>query len=487
MGGGGLHHQLKNLCVNTDWKYAVFWKLGNQSQMVMTWEDGYYRDDKEKNNRLESNWFDNMNEHAKEDQYTQDHLALAVANMSNRVYSIGEGIVGKVAATGKHLWISEDQLDNSSCSFNENFNEWKTQFATGIRNLVVVAIVPYGVVQLGSSYTIAEDLTLVNFIKEVFYELQRSSMTSTDCSPYLESYHTIDLQTDLSTSSGPARVPKDVNNKKLVAETKINESYEFRGGCELYESLGPAFYKQKKSSEWKTMVAETQTVTETFEETSSSCLLTQRSGSENILEAVVASACCSDSDGKKSTSFGQPVKVGKKRARAGQSCRPRPRDRQLIQDRIKELRQLVPNGSKCSIDALLERTIEHMLFMQRMMKHADKLDKCAEFKLRPFSREQGSSWIMEVGSDLNVCPIIVENIGIDGQMSVEMMSNECVHILEITEFIRSLGLTILRSATDAYGDKIWMRFVVEGENNIKLHRMNVLWSLLQKMELKTKT
>lgn len=41
-----------------------------------------------------------------------------------------------------------------------------------------------------------------------------------------------------------------------------------------------------------------------------------------------------------------PVKINKKRARPGESCRPRPRDRQLIQDRIKELRELIPNGSK---------------------------------------------------------------------------------------------------------------------------------------------
>lgn len=41
-----------------------------------------------------------------------------------------------------------------------------------------------------------------------------------------------------------------------------------------------------------------------------------------------------------------PVKLSKKRSRPGESSRPRPRDRQLIQDRIKELRELVPNGSK---------------------------------------------------------------------------------------------------------------------------------------------
>lgn len=39
-------------------------------------------------------------------------------------------------------------------------------------------------------------------------------------------------------------------------------------------------------------------------------------------------------------------KVTRKRARPGESTRPRPKDRQLIQDRIKELRGIIPNGSK---------------------------------------------------------------------------------------------------------------------------------------------
>jgi hypothetical protein len=40
------------------------------------------------------------------------------------------------------------------------------------------------------------------------------------------------------------------------------------------------------------------------------------------------------------------VKVIKKRARPGESTRPRPKDRQQIQDRVKELREIVPNSAK---------------------------------------------------------------------------------------------------------------------------------------------
>jgi hypothetical protein len=38
--------------------------------------------------------------------------------------------------------------------------------------------------------------------------------------------------------------------------------------------------------------------------------------------------------------------TNKKRCRPGENPRPRPKDRQLIQDRIKELRELVPSGAK---------------------------------------------------------------------------------------------------------------------------------------------
>lgn len=43
-------------------------------------------------------------------------------------------------------------------------------------------------------------------------------------------------------------------------------------------------------------------------------------------------------------------KVVKKRARPGESTRPRPKDRQQIQERVKELREIVPNSAKVRID-----------------------------------------------------------------------------------------------------------------------------------------
>ncbi|KAL6966736.1 hypothetical protein U1Q18_032528 [Sarracenia purpurea var. burkii] len=74
-------------------------------------------------------------------------------------------------------------------------------------------------------------------------------------------------------------------------------------------------------------------------------------------------------------------KLNRKRVKHGENPRPRPKDRQMIQDRMKELREIVPNGAKYSIDVLLERTIKHMLFLQSVTKHADKLKQTGESKV----------------------------------------------------------------------------------------------------------
>lgn len=551
MGVSALHQALKTLCVNTDWNYAVFWKLNPRARMMLTCEDAYY----DKNDPSGSKRFDDL----PDEHYAQDLLGLAVA----KIYSLGEGIVGQVAVTDKHLWISGDQIVNDPCLSFEDYDGWKTQFAAGIRTIVVVPVVPHGVVQLGSLKNISEDLKLVNQIREIFLELQ-SSLTGcipSSTSSYNDTVTSVDFRIDpisdldrnrelgMPVSSNPEMLISSDENLESQSETDtmnaLKTSFKFPAGCELYEALGPGFCEQNENPVWRTA--------NEMPGTSGSNLLTPNSGPEHLLEAVVANVCQTDSEfsnpvrwvepepepglndmqtsgsgcysfespflvkddmltstetygsslGFSSASHSrcseprsqEPASVGKKRARPGESGRPRPRDRQLIQDRIKELRELVPNGSKCSIDSLLERTINHMLFMQCVTKHADKIDKYAESKLlgkesgvRGSSiHEQGSSWAMEVGNHLKVCPVTVENIGTNGQMLVEMMCEEGVHFLEIADAIRSLGLTILKGVTEPDGDKIWMCFVVEGLNNRNVHRMDILWLLVQILQSKTKT
>ncbi|GLU03650.1 hypothetical protein SLE2022_208380 [Rubroshorea leprosula] len=738
MGNTDLHQILRSVCLNTVWKYAVFWKLKHRSRMVLTWEDAYY-DKCEQQDPLENKCFTEALEALHGGHYSHDPLGLAVAKMSYHVYSLGEGIVGRVAVSGTHQWIFADKHVNTSCSSFEFCDGWQSQFAAGIRTIVVVAVAPHGVLQLGSLSEVIEDVKVVSHIRDVFSALQDSSVghvnAPIECnlkipiaqpdlpikglasevisldkainkdgrndflpefscfqqgghSSYVfpmsgfcpksavevvNKHEEIKLSTEEGTnllktrsnianlenrdkvgvnlisdrlcegetSSWKSMIVKSEKNvsdnspmssvnffnvaiqaegfgvdhaqftpslhdsalsnrfksddmefcqtevleipessdlkfqkdfEKLESQTGFNQldsmtTLTFTAGCELYEALGPAFLKKSISVDWQAENTEAGANIEMPEGMSSS-QLTLESGSENLLEAVVANVCHNGNnmDGEQSfcrsvpslmtdenmpelssqtkctiNSSGysinqsalmekntqhclnsaefcgamssnafsstcptstcseqlerssEPVKNNKKRTRPGESSRPRPRDRQLIQDRIKELRELVPNGGKCSIDSLLERTVKHMLFLQSITKHADKLNKCAESKMHhnrtgvqgSSNYDQGSSWAVEVGSHLKVCSIIVENLNKNGQMLVEMLCEECSHFLEIAEAIRSLGLTILKGVTEAHGDKTWICFVVEGQNNRIMHRMDILWPLVQILQSKS--
>ncbi|XP_058748680.1 transcription factor bHLH155-like isoform X3 [Vicia villosa] len=669
--GSNLHQLLRSLCFNTHWNYAIFWKLKHcaPNPMILTLEDAYY-DNSDYFGSSENKYCQKALEQIKGGKFSHEALGLAVAKMSNNVYSLGEGVVGQVAVTGKHRWIcADDQVTSSGLSF-EFDDLWQTQFSAGIRTIVVVSVVPLGVVQLGSlikdilkekSSSDIMPACMTNETVDVLMPLQcsgRSSATNSaywemgdnvikhevpelnnDVSPILlqstfdminvehqefgeirplsarecaggsDGYKNMRLESEQNLSSflnnslinndgvsdlihhseksrvDSACFPTDFLEAYVSESDKSHKhckksefwtvpcgkdtSYtqlSFPAGCELHEALGPASLKGSKYMDSLAQVNQDVRIVDMPDTVNPS-----QSTSEHLLEAMVANICHSSnndvnsessfyrskqsaiSSGKKpevsiqnvhtvnpesysidhpslfreekhhclSSSSGvcgvmssqgissicpsacseqlerssEPSKNIKKRARPGESCRPRPRDRQLIQDRIKELRELVPNGAKCSIDSLLERSIKHMLFLQSITKHADKLTKFADSKsklhhveadiLGSSSSDQGSSWAMEVGGHLKVHSILVENLSKNGQMLVEMLCEEWSHFLEIAEAIRSLGLTILKGATKTRDDKMLICFIVEVENNKNVHRLDILWPLVQILQSKS--
>ncbi|KAL8138993.1 hypothetical protein V2J09_004994 [Rumex salicifolius] len=645
--GTHLQHLLRSLCWNTEWNYAVFWKLRSRARMVLTWEDAYY-DSHVNHGHFESKYSRTIGS-LHDGHFPRDFLSLALAHMSYHVYPLGEGFVGQVAVTGKHQWIFADELAVNSLSSSEHFDGWQAQLLAGVQTIVVAAVIPYGVVQLGSLSKVNEDSKHLSHIRDIFSRIQDSSAVRVS-NPMQQSLQTLlhmpDVSYSVDTLHGclldPAKdvtkknsyvplqkqggdfhgailpahiweavglvgnsgivssISENVENSIFVQSVNQNEesevnavqnvtsasqsnvagsqnsydaiisttklgvkgkccspaqsldytllqgvgknlaspaeyncldvltsSFNRSAGSELHEALGPAFLKQSVPSWIEVEKSEPITVSDIADGMEQS-MLTSDTGTDHLLEAVVANFCHKDSTFKRVKSFSsadsllttekmpdpssntshtvgsgcysvgcssileesiqnclnsngfsssspilckdqsfkpiEPAKGNKKRAKPGENCRPRPRDRQLIQDRIKELRDLVPNGSKCSIDSLLERTIKHMFFLQSISKHADTLSNCARSRVHKdagSSYEQGASWAVEVGGHMKICPIVVENLNMNGQLLIEMLCEDCDHFLEIAEAIRGLGMTILKGTTEIQGDKTWIRFVVE--------------------------
>ncbi|CAO2153177.1 unnamed protein product [Urochloa humidicola] len=197
---------------------------------------------------------------------------------------------------------------------------------------------------------------------------------------------------------------------------------------------------------------------------------------------------CESASASNSKGVDTPSKANRKRSRPGESPKPRPKDRQLVQDRIKELRELVPNGAKCSIEGLLEKTVKHMLFLQSVTTNADKLKDSTESKILGDENgslwkdyfEGGATWAFDVGSQSMTCPIIVEDLDRPRQMLVEMLCEDRGIFLEIADFIKGLGLTILRGVMEMRKSKIWARFTVEANRDVT--RMEIFLSLVRLLE-----
>ncbi|XP_027066923.2 transcription factor LHW-like isoform X1 [Coffea arabica] len=193
----------------------------------------------------------------------------------------------------------------------------------------------------------------------------------------------------------------------------------------------------------------------------------------------------------RSTKGSKFTDANKQRARSGENQKPRPRDRQLIQDRIKELRELVPNGTKCSIDGLLDRTIKHMQFLAHVTDQADKIGKHVvkkawnqkDIKLPKVesNTQDGASWALEFENEQQTCPIIVKDLECPGHMLIEMLCNDHGRFLEIADVIHRLELTILKGAMEKRPDEsAWAHFIVEASESF--HRLDIFWPLMQLLQ-----
>ncbi|KAI3851800.1 hypothetical protein MKX03_034155 [Papaver bracteatum] len=174
--------------------------------------------------------------------------------------------------------------------------------------------------------------------------------------------------------------------------------------------------------------------------------------------------------------------IGKRKSKVVDIQKQRPRDRQMIQDRVRELRELVPNGAKCSIDSLLDRTAKHMLYLRNATSQAKKVKQHVNRKVIGRKDLRSSETPSHHnGRDWNVCPVIIEDLDHPRQMLIEVLCEDHKLFLEIAQVLRDLGLTILKGVTEARSNKILAHFVVEVSTGF--NRMDIFWPLMNLLKL----
>ncbi|XP_040943652.1 transcription factor EMB1444 isoform X4 [Gossypium hirsutum] len=469
MAATGLRQLLKSFCTNSPWKYAVLWKLGHQSPMV----------------------------------------------------------VGKVAHTGKHYWVSYDDNFTSKANWtmvDECPEEWLFQFALGIKTIVLIPVLPHGVVQLASLEMVAEDSSITAYIKDRFKcnsihtelpsspissfpeNLEESSTTASMNPLNSEDPNTVDTVNHY-TFHVPGTYLYEILDIECENRINVNNAsfFSFPKGCELHKALlGPPFRRQSNEFLWENE--------DLFSGLKPGSMLAEGSEPDYLLEAVVGHVyegsfhmpnrsntqlpTSSQPQTVESDYYGETQKGPKqssikvRRAKPGDNPKARPRDRQLIRDRLKELRELVPNGAKYSIDGLLDQTIKHMVYLRRVTNQVEKLQQWAHREVTSRKNIRSSetkenyqletSWGFEIGDEPNVYPIVVEDLPYPGHLLIEMLCNEHGLFLEIAQVIRSFNLTILKGVMESYANNKWAHFIVEASRSF--HRLDIFWPLMQLLQ-----
>ncbi|MCO5548272.1 hypothetical protein L7F22_001729 [Adiantum nelumboides] len=201
--GGGLplvnhllQHTLRSLCNQQPqhlWVYSIFWRIlprnypppkwdndegpvdrskGNKRNWILVWEDGYCdfvacsKDCKE--------------ERKKDDSFSEPLQPELFFKMSHDVYNYGEGLMGKIAAERSNKWIFRDPapeqenvpiLSSWQASADSYPRTWEAQFKAGIQTIAIIAV-GEGLLQLGSTKKVLQDMDFVLMLQRKFNYLQ---------------------------------------------------------------------------------------------------------------------------------------------------------------------------------------------------------------------------------------------------------------------------------------------------------------------------
>ncbi|XP_055808196.1 transcription factor MYC4-like isoform X2 [Solanum dulcamara] len=125
----------------SNWAYVIFWQSSNNC-LSLTWGDGHLNMKKTNNEDIE--WFYLMS--------------------LGQCFCVGEGVVGKCFSSGTFVWLNgAQQFEFCNC---ERAKE--AYHVHGINTLVYIPI-SSGVLELGSSTLIKQDLNLVQQVKSLFF------------------------------------------------------------------------------------------------------------------------------------------------------------------------------------------------------------------------------------------------------------------------------------------------------------------------------
>jgi len=122
---------------------------------------------------------------------------------------------------------------------------------------------------------------------------------------------------------------------------------------------------------------------------------------------------------------------------------------------------------QCSIDALLDKTIAYMLFLQSVSEKAEKIPNTTSEDKEPHD---------ETKKQLESCPLRVEELDQPGHLLIKMLCEDYEVFLEIAHVLKGLDVSILKGVLEHRSAKLWASFVIEASGG--LSQMQILRPLM---------
>ncbi|KAM7258804.1 hypothetical protein ACFE04_014545 [Oxalis oulophora] len=189
-----LKKQLALAVRSTQWSYAIFWFISDKQPGVLEWSDGYYNGDIKTRKTVQSielnadqlslqrseqlrDLYESLSAGESSPQIRRPAAALSPEDLTDTewyylvcmsfMFNIGQGLPGRTLATGRPIWLC-----------NAHYADSKV-FSRSLLAKTVICF-PYlgGVIEIGVTEPVVEDLSFIQHIKSSFLEVPNPIVSS---------------------------------------------------------------------------------------------------------------------------------------------------------------------------------------------------------------------------------------------------------------------------------------------------------------------